>query len=78
MLEVAQDGVTYAKTIAPVMSGGYRDSIKAEQVMVPVGKKNEMRAGAMVYTDSPYNAVVENKHHVMSRTADYMSGGKLS
>ena len=76
MHDVAKDGLNYARSISPVVSGGYRDSLYAEQVTVPVGRKNDKRAGAMIATDIPYNATVENEHHILSRTADYMRGKK--
>lgn len=73
MLGVAEEAAAYARSIAPVGSGDYRSSITAEQVSVPVTKKQEPRAGAMISTDLPYSANVESKHHVLSRTADYMN-----
>lgn len=76
MTGVAEVGLSHAKAIAPVESGAYRDSLYVEQVMVRAGYANELRAGAMIATDSPYNAVVENDHHVLARTADYMRGGR--
>lgn len=75
MLDVAKEGVQYAQSIAPVASGAYRDSIKAEQVTVPVTKKNEPRAGAMIYADVPYAVIVESNQHVLTRTADYLNRG---
>lgn len=69
--DIARDGATHARSIAPVSSGNYRDSIKSEQVSVPVGR--ESRAGAMIISELPYSAAVEGRHHVLSRTADYMN-----
>lgn len=76
MVDVANDGKKYAASIAPVRSGDYQRSLYVEQVMVPSGKKNEKRAGAMIATDIAYNGAVEQEHHVLSRTADYMRGKK--
>lgn len=76
MLNVADDGLAYARSIAPVSSGGYQRSLYTEQVMVETGRRNERRAGATIATDIEYNGVVENQHHVLSRTADYMKGRK--
>lgn len=77
MLDEARDGLNYARAIAPVgETGGYQDSLYAEQVMVEAGYSNERRAGAMIATDIAYNSVVENAHRVLSRTADYMRGGR--
>lgn len=73
MYDVAQEAAAYAKSIAPVGTGNYRDSISAEQVTVPVTRKNEPRAGAMISTNLDYSAAVEGRHHVLSRTADYMN-----
>ena len=74
MVDAAQDGLKYAKSIAPYVSGDYQRSLYVEQVMVPVGKKNEVRASAMIASDIYYNGSVEAAHHVLSRTADYMRG----
>lgn len=71
----ADRALAYAKSIAPVRRGNYRDSLHTEQVGVSAGRKSEKRAGAILSTNSPYGAVVENKHKVLSRTADYMRGG---
>lgn len=76
MHDVAKDGLSYARSIAPVSSGDYRDSLYTEQVTVPVGRKNDKRAGAMIATDIPYNGAVENDQHILSRTADYLKGKK--
>lgn len=73
MYGVAQEAAAYAKSIAPVGTGDYRDSITAEQVTVPVTKRNEPRAGAMISTNLDYSAAVEGRDHVLSRTADYMN-----
>lgn len=71
----ADRALQYARSIAPVRSGRYRDSLHTEQVGVSAGRKSEKRAGALLSTDSPYGAVVENKHKILSRTADHMRGG---
>ena len=73
MYDVAQEGLKYAQSIAPVKTGQYQRSLSAEQVTVPVTKKSEPRAGAMISTDSPYGANVENQYKVLSRTADYLN-----
>lgn len=73
MYDIAQDGAAYARSIAPVGSGAYRDSITAEQVTVPVTKKSEPRAGAMISSDVDHAGNVEHHHKILSRTADYLN-----
>lgn len=76
MLGVAQEGVAFARSIAPTKTGAYKASIKAQQVTVPVGKANDKRAGAMISTDSPYGGVVEHNAKVLNRTADHLRNKK--
>lgn len=73
MEDAGESAAEYARSVAPVVTGEYRDSFRVEQ------SKGE----AHLINDADYAAAVEwgkgsehaSAHHVLSQTADYIEGG---
>ena len=71
MEKSAESALEHAQSIAPVVSGEYRDSFVVE------GTIEGDRAVAHLVNDAAYAAEVEwgQQRHVLSQTADWLEGG---
>lgn len=72
MTSIAEDGMSYAETIAPVgETGVYATSFGVSEES---GRPDSV--GAMIFNDAEHAAAVEFQHaHTLAKTADYLNRG---
>lgn len=67
---VAEDGMAFAQSIAPVATGNYRSKFRVETGQETID--GDLRAVARLVNDADYAADVEATHSVLRRTADHI------
>lgn len=69
MTGIATAGTAGARSIAPVVSGDYRDSLRVVPTTVRGGWRRGERAAVRIEATVPYASAVERRNKVLSKIA---------
>lgn len=68
---IGAEAQSYAESIAPVATGEYAGAFRTERAESYAETRN-LRGVVQLCNDAAHAAVVEARHHVLSRTRDYI------
>ena len=74
VMEEARKVRDHARTIAPVASGAYRDSIEVTESSTKLKRDRKPRFAANIGSDLPYAVAVEAHHGTLVRALDAAGG----
>jgi len=74
MRQVAEVGMRWAESVAPRDSGEYVSAFGVQAATLRGGRRDEPRAGAVLFNSANHAGVVEHRAGILARSVNIMEG----